>query len=116
MRACGPTRSVDGSFGEGTQRAIERLTQCYEFSKPLPANSSARNGAITSMVWRELLPAVPLPTPEQRANDLTLVFEATDYTALEFNYCQSRAPERNGKSWLQGDLRCFSNDPCSFAT
>lgn len=119
LKSCspaGPHVSNDGTYGAGTRQAISRLTQCHTFSKPLPSNSPARNGAITSMVWGELLPTTPLPTPEQRANDLTLVFEATDYTALEFNYCQSRAPEKNGKTWLQGDPRCFSNDPCSFAT
>lgn len=112
----GPHVVADGSFGPGTQNAIIRLAQCHSFSKPLPASSPARSGAITSMIWNELLPEESAPTPEQRANDLTLVFEATDYTALEFNYCQSRAPEKNGKTWLQGDPRCFSNDPCSFAT
>ena len=112
----GPHVVADGSFGRGTQNAIVRLTQCSAFSKPLPANSPARSGAITSMIWSELLPSVPVPTAQQRANDLTLIFEATDYTALEFNYCQSRAPEEHGKTWLEGDPRCFSNDPCSFAT
>jgi hypothetical protein len=107
----GPHVVADGSFGSGTQNAIIRLAQCHSFSKPLPASSPARSGAITSMIWNEVLPAESAPTSEQRANDLTLVFEATDYTALEFNYCQSRAPEKNGKTWLQGDPRCFSNDP-----
>jgi hypothetical protein len=68
------------------------------------------------VLWGELLPSTPSPSPQQRANDLTLVFEATDYTALEFNYCQSRSPGENGKTWLEGDPNCYSNDPCSFAT
>lgn len=118
-RPAGPHVVADGSYGAGTQKAIIRLTQCHTFSRPLPATSPARSGAITSMVWSELLPGTPSPTREQRANDLTLVFEATDYTALEFNFCQSKAPdepEKKGKTWLQGDPRCYSNDPCSFAT
>ena len=57
----------------------------------------------------------PAPTADARAQDLTMVFEDTDFTDLEFNYCQSRSPT-TGKTWAAGDPECYSNDPCSFAT
>jgi hypothetical protein len=118
LKSCsppGPSVSADGAFGPGTQAAIIKFTKCHAFQHPLPPVSPAHQGAITSRLWSEILPAEAPPSPQQRANDLTLVFEATDYTALEFNYCQSRSP-KTGKLWTDGDDECYSNDPCSFAT
>jgi hypothetical protein len=84
LQACtppGPHVSSDGAFGQGTSTAIKTFARCHHFSQPLPQNSAARTGAITTLLWKELLPTSAAPSAEQRANDLTLVFEATDYTA-----------------------------------
>jgi hypothetical protein len=44
-----------------------------------------------------------------------MALEGTDYDRLEYNFCQSRNPE-TGKTYLQGDAKCYSNDPASYIT
>jgi hypothetical protein len=106
---------ADGVFGAGTQTAIKRLSTCYKFEPPLSSDSAAFQGAITTQLWKAVLNGAPVPSADARAQDLTMVFEDTDFTDLEFNYCQSHS-SKTGKTWAAGDPECYSNDPCSFAT
>ena len=118
LATCPPPSSpvkADGVFGAGTQTAIKRLSACYKFEAPLPPDSAAHQGAITTDLWRAVMNGAPAPSADARAQDLTMVFEDTDFTDLEFNYCQSHSPN-TGKTWAAGDHECYSNDPCSFAT
>jgi peptidoglycan hydrolase-like protein with peptidoglycan-binding domain len=110
----GPYGEADGVFGGNTRRAVQDVLQCYPFGPVLGSGSSAE-GAITTGLWDLLMNGEPAPTAAERANQLTLVLEATDYDALEYNFCQSKNPS-TGKRYLDGDPECYSNDRASYIT
>lgn len=111
--ACGKpgSISVDGRFGQGTRAALMTLAQCPAFQARLTSDEDARRGVLTSLYWDALIGEAP-PTVDDRARTLMLTYEATDYTHLEWNYCQSR-PLYNPSG---GQPFCFSNDPRSYLT
>lgn len=107
--------SADGVFGRQTHDAIKALLLCYPEGPSMPSGSAAFDGVITEALW-QLVTSEPPPSAVQRAGDLTLAYEATDYTALEWNFCQSQNPAPPRLTFKSGDPQCYSNDPCSFAT
>jgi hypothetical protein len=111
-----PPVAADGRFGPRTAQAVRDLTTCAAVGPRLPAGSQAFQGAITKSLWLLLLPRAPLPTVEQRAQTLVLTYENTDYTDLEWNFCQSRGPD--GTRWSPDDPTkpCYTNDPRSYIT
>jgi len=112
LAGCKPGVSIDttGNWNASTAAAFKALAACPSFNSRLPAGSPAHDGTLTVAFWN-LLVGGPLPSALQRARTLMLTFGATDYTALEWNFCQSRplyAPPRQPI--------CYSNDPTSFIT
>ncbi len=71
----------------------------------------AREGALTQTYWN-LLVGEPAPAVDDRARTVMLTYEATDYTRMEWNFCQSR-PLYDPPA---GRRVCFSNDPKSYLT
>ena len=104
--------ATDGRFGANTAEAIRRVSACPALKAKLADGSAAFAGAVTVGIWRALLPRVPPPTIEQRAQTLVLTYEATDYDNLEWNFCQSRP------RWSPDDPTkpCYTNDPRSYIT
>ncbi len=112
LARCGAHLTVDtsGAWKAATTTAFRTLAACPEFTQRLSPQSPARRGALTAEFW-VLLVGTPPPSALDRARTLMLTFEATDYSALEWNYCQSRplyVPPRHPV--------CHSNDPTSFIT
>jgi hypothetical protein len=107
--------NADGKFGKATSRAIVDVQLCYPFGPALAGGPAADGKAVTAGLWEMVLPGGAKPTAAERANALTLVLEATDYDAMQYNFCQSRNPQ-SGKTFLGGDPYCFSNDRASFIT
>jgi hypothetical protein len=114
LAACGSsdTISVDGKFGPGTRDALAALAKCPVFASQLAADGDAKAGAVTGGYWAALLGTAPAPGVDDRARTLMLTYEATDYTRMEWNFCQSK-PLYNPSS---GHNKCFSNDPHSYLT
>lgn len=113
LRACGGRQAitVDGKFGPGTRDALSELADCPAISPSLADDKDAHHGAITIRYWN-LLVGSPPPSVDERARTLMLTYEATDYTAMEWNFCQS-SPLYNP---AVGHIICFSNDPHSYLT
>ena len=111
-RIAGVNIVPDGRFGANTAEAIRRVSACQVLKVKLPDGSAAFAGAVTVGLWRAILPRVPPPTVEQRAQILVLTYEATDYDNLEWNFCQSRP------IWSPDDPTkpCYTNDPRSYIT
>jgi hypothetical protein len=111
--ACGKPGSItaDGKFGRGTRDALVSLAQCPAVAPQLTADAEARAGALTQAYWQALV-GEPEPSVDDRARTLMLTYEATDYTDMEWNFCQSR-PRFNPAA---GNRVCFSNDPRSYLT
>lgn len=111
--ACGKpdTLAADGKFGAGTGNALKTLAECPAFAQKLTNDSDARAGALTQTFW-EALVGGPAPTVDDRARTLMLTYEATDYTRMEWNYCQSRPLYDPA----HGHSTCYSNDPRSYLT
>jgi hypothetical protein len=80
----------------------------------VPANSPARQGAITEAVWSLVMPGVAVPTLDQRVSALVLTFEATDFgVPPEWNFCQD-GPHDNP---MAPNFVCKNkSDPCSMLT
>ena len=87
------------------------LAQCPAVAPKLTADAEARAGALTQAYWQALV-GDPEPSVDDRARTLMLTYEATDYTDMEWNFCQSR-PLFNPAA---GNRVCFSNDPRSYLT
>jgi hypothetical protein len=113
LAACGrpETLTADGVFGSGTRGVLRELAACPAVSGAIAADADARQGAVTDRYWAVLVGGPP-PTVDDRARTLMLTYEATDYTSMEWNFCQS-APRYNPAA---GRARCFSNDPHSYLT
>lgn len=111
--ACGraATITVDGQFGSGTRTALARLATCPAFATVLAGDADARSGALTLPYWNALVGGAP-PNVDARARTLMLTYEDTDYTRMEWNFCQSK-PRYNPAA---GANLCFSNDPRSYLT
>ena len=111
--ACGKpgTIAVDGKFGQGTHTALVALAQCPAFAPKLAADADARAGALTQVYWDALV-SEAAPSVDDRSRTLMLTYEATDYTQMEWNYCQSK-PLYDPPA---GRRTCFSNDPRSYLT
>jgi hypothetical protein len=113
LRNCGSrTRvTVDGFFGPGFRANLAELAKCPDFASRLSADTDAQRGDLTLAYWNALM-SEPPPTVDDRARTIMLTFEATDYTRMEWNFCQSRplyAP-------VDGQPICYSNDPKSYLT
>ncbi|GAA0620565.1 hypothetical protein [Thalassospira tepidiphila] len=105
----------DGVVGAKTRQAIIDLQPCLN-SAVRSAVGAESYGAITIGLWRLLMPAqLPPPDAITRANHLTFALEGTDYDVIQFNFCQSRNP-RSGKTFLEGDPYCHTNDPRAYLT
>lgn len=111
--ACGKpaTAGADGKFGPGVRTALTSLAQCPDFASKLSGDSEARAGALTQTYWDALV-GEPAPSVNDRSRTLMLTYEATDYTRMEWNFCQSR-PLFDPPA---GRRVCFSNDPRSYLT
>ena len=105
------TIEADGKFGQGTRTALVALAQCPAFAPKLAADADARAGALTQAYWDALV-SEAAPSVDDRSRTLMLTYEATDYTRMEWNYCQSR-PLYDPPA---GRRTCFSNDPRSYLT
>ena len=114
LEACGSDRRivVDGLFGRGTRNAIREVSACEDISAVLPEDSRARGGAVTAALWSAIMAEKPAPSLEDRARSLKLTFEATDYPAMQWNFCQNR-PFYDP---ADPQSECFSNDRRSFIT
>jgi hypothetical protein len=87
------------------------LAQCPAIAPKLAGDNDARSGALTEKYW-DALTGEPAPSVDDRSRTLMLTYEATDYTRMEWNYCQSK-PLYNPAG---GQPLCFSNDPKSYLT
>lgn len=106
---------ADGIVGAKTRQAIIDLQPCLN-AAARSAVGAENYGAITVGLWRLLMPAsMPPPDAITRANHLTFALEGTDYDVIQFNFCQSRNP-RSGKTFLEGDPYCHTNDPRAYLT
>lgn len=108
----------DGRIGEETRRAVVAALACHE-SKGVPADSRAREGAITAAVWRAIAGRTPLPDLRERAMALILTFEDTDFgDAPEWGFCRDNASNNEmGTDPTAADFVCHNaSDPCSFLT
>ena len=106
---------ADGIVGGKTRQAIVDLQPCLN-SAVRAAVGAESYGAITVGLWRLLMPAnMPPPDAIERANHLTFALEGTDYDVIQFNFCQSKNP-RSGKTFLEGDPYCHTNDPRAYLT
>lgn len=107
--------SADGIVGAKTRQAIVDLQPCLNASVRAAVGAESY-GAITVGLWRLLMPAqLPPPDAITRANHLTFALEGTDYDVIQFNFCQSKNP-RSGKTFLEGDPYCHTNDPRAYLT
>jgi hypothetical protein len=103
-----------GRLGPETRAGIERALTCRELSG-VPADSPARQGAITESVWRAVM-GEPLPNVKDRAEALVLAFEATDFgEPPEWNFCADSRGEGSTKPRSPSVCR-DSSDPCSYLT
>lgn len=113
LSACGLGNklTVDGTFGPGTRNALAALAKCPTFAAELSDDADALKGKLTEKYW-QLLVGGDAPTLEDRARTIMLTYEATDYTRMEWNFCQSRPlyDPANGRK------KCISNDPRSYLT
>ncbi|UXU85620.1 hypothetical protein [Burkholderia sp. S-53] len=112
-RGCGsPGLKANGVFDANSARSVKAVAACPVLKEKLPDDSPAFKGALTLELWKQLLPDVPPPSADERAQSLVLTYEATDYDHLEWNFCQSKplwSPAHPEKT-------CFSNDRSSFVT
>jgi hypothetical protein len=123
---CGKVASVvvprgkepTGRIGRETRLGIQVALDC----KPLhsvPLDSPAKDGILTSAVWRAVMGDVPEPTLQDRVIAQVLSYEATDFgDRPEWNLCQdskgrrSRQLEPKAKGFV-----CYNaSDPCSLVT
>jgi hypothetical protein len=110
--ACGKSPiSADGRFGSGTRAALRTLAGCPAFQAKLAGDADARDGTLTDRYWTALITDAA-PSVDARAKTIMLTFEATDYTRMEWNFCQS-SPLYNPAI---GNRVCYSNDPRSYLT
>jgi len=87
LKACGKDGiAVDGWFGSGTRKGINRLLSCPGFEDLQVPVGHRLYGAIHVLLWQRLLPGVALPTVHQRAFCLSLSHEGTDYDRVEWNF------------------------------
>ncbi|QND44653.1 hypothetical protein HB780_02385 (plasmid) [Rhizobium lusitanum] len=114
LKACGKNVSptIDGQFGPATRWALTLLSACPEIAPKIAGDAEAVAGTLTVAYWQALLPDVSPPSVDQRAHTIMLTYEATDYTVMEWNFCQSK-PHYDPK---HGQMRCYSNDPRSYLT
>ncbi|SDD04836.1 hypothetical protein [Belnapia rosea] len=113
LAGCGKpaTITVDGVFGPGTRNALRALATCPGYVPKLANDADARAGSLTTTYWDALIGG-ERPSVDQRARTLMLTYENTDYTRMEWNFCQS-SPLYNPSA---GRNVCFSNDPRSYLT
>ncbi|MBB6486855.1 hypothetical protein [Rhizobium lusitanum] len=114
LKACGKNvaSNVDGRFGPATRYGLGLLSKCPEIAPKLAGDAEAAAGSLTTAFWMALLPEMSPPSLDQRAQTIMLTYEATDYTEMEWNFCQSNPlydPNR-------GNKLCYSNDPRSYLT
>ncbi|MFB9127110.1 hypothetical protein E2553_39980 [Paraburkholderia dipogonis] len=74
-----------GKFDSKTAQAIIKVAACHEVSSALPDDDAARKGAITSALWKVVVPDAPAPGLLDRVQAMTFQFEGTDYVTIEFN-------------------------------
>ncbi len=112
LKDCGSRVRIvpSGRMDSETQKALTAVAICPRIAARLSPSSEAHKGAITEELWALLVGSAP-PGFADRARTMMLTFEATDYTALEWNFCQSRPLYNPPNQPL-----CFSNDPHSFIT
>jgi hypothetical protein len=112
-----PTTPEDqlGTFGPSTTKEISALNSCKKHLE----NSTPNVGKLTVAVWREIMGTSALPSVEERADVLTLTFEATDFTdPPEWNFCQDNSgPAEERAQRAMATSTCFNEtDPCSLLT
>lgn len=118
VEACGrgaelpPAFTPNGRIGPDTEAAIRLFAACRG-EATFPETSKARQGVLTTGVWKAVMGAAPVPDATTRAHAMVLSFEGTDFgDAPEWNLCQDGM--RQGP---RGQVLCFnSSDPCSYLT
>ena len=106
-----------GSFGPATASEISALSVCDETLAHSGALSA--NGSLTLGVWQAIMGNSPPPDVEERADALTLTFEATDFAdPPEWNFCQDNPGPSEGRAERAiATSECFNaTDPCSLLT
>jgi hypothetical protein len=121
-RACRTVRIRDepeqrGLLDKSTAQALVSLFAC-SLLDGLPPDSQARQGVITTKLWRLLLPQTPPPSVAERVSAMTLSFEATDFSdPPEWNFCQDNAEVGSARLTAARAGRCInSSDSCSMLT
>ena len=110
LQSCNSPATIvaDGRLGKQTKLALAALANCVGYDD---LGAVAKTGVMTQAYWRRLMATDP-PSIDERARTLMLTFEATDYTAAEWNFCQSR-PLYDPTA---ARPVCYSNDPHSYLT
>lgn len=109
---------ADGRIGKETRRAVIAALACGQL-KDVPEDSPAKEGAITTAVWRAVMGMIPPPDLRARTMALTLTFEDTDFgDAPEWGFCRDNNPDAAESSDPSAaDFVCHNaSDPCSFLT
>ncbi len=111
---CGSVTKLveNGRFDASLRNAIIRAATCGKNAALFAGDASAREGDLTVLFWKQILPEIPLPTVTQRAMVLVLTQEATDYDDLEWNFCQNK-PHYDP---AVGQNSCYTNDAKSYIT
>ncbi|WP_157977950.1 hypothetical protein [Paraburkholderia kururiensis] len=78
-------RFADGTLGPQTFAVILKVAACPDFANSLATDDPARNGAVSSGLWRVVAPDLAIPDGHDRSHTMTLSYESTDYTDIEFN-------------------------------
>lgn len=80
-----PSAFADGTIGANTRAAVKVVAKCRLYAGQIGHPDAAASGALTSDLWKAVAPAVSIPDAAGRAYLLTLNYEGTDYTDVEFN-------------------------------
>lgn len=108
----------DGRIGAETRRAVVAALSCHAL-QGVPADSRAREGAITAAVWRAIMARIPVPDLRERTMALILTFEDTDFGDVpEWGFCRDNAADADvGSDPTSAGFVCHNaSDPCSFLT
>ncbi len=106
-----------GTFGPATASEISALAVCEKTLAHQGALTAS--GALTLGVWQAIMGNSSPPDVEERADALTLTFEATDFAdPPEWNFCQDNTGPSEGRAERAiANSQCFNaTDPCSLLT
>jgi hypothetical protein len=111
-------KEPSGRIDVDTRTGIQVALDCKQL-RSVPLSSPAKNGIITTPVWRAVMGEAPLPTLQDRVIAMVLSYEATDFgDRPEWNLCQDSKGRRNRQLDPRAqDFVCYNaTDPCSLLT